>query len=71
MNKLRFVSPFTIKPVPRIQQNESTRRTRSGSVAVITSSLYKQALLESIEKKKEKENIKVPKQTTAVKKGRN
>lgn len=25
MNELRFVSPFTIKPVPRIQRNESTR----------------------------------------------
>lgn len=43
MNELRFVSPFTITPVPRIQRNEST------------------------EKKKEKENKKVPKQTTAVK----
>jgi len=41
MNELRFVSPFPIKPVPRIQRNESTKRTRNGSAAVITSSPYK------------------------------
>lgn len=67
MNELRYVSPFTIKPVPRIQRNESTRKTRSRLVAVITSLPYKQALLESTKKKKEKKNKKVPKQTTAVK----
>ena len=28
INELRYVSPFTIKPIFRIQQNKSTRRTR-------------------------------------------
>ncbi|XP_067120893.1 uncharacterized protein [Centruroides vittatus] len=52
------VSPFALKPIPRLSRNDSAKKTRAGSAAIITTSPYKNTLIECLNKKKEKENKK-------------
>lgn len=58
------VSPFVLKPVPRLPKNNSSKKTRTGSASIITGSPYKNSLEESLNKKQEKENKKEQKKLT-------
>ncbi|KAL3289080.1 hypothetical protein HHI36_003522 [Cryptolaemus montrouzieri] len=49
------VSPFALKPVPRLpKNNSSSKKTRTGAASIITASPYKKSLEESLNKNKKK-----------------
>ncbi|XP_022824970.1 tigger transposable element-derived protein 6-like [Spodoptera litura] len=62
------VSPFALKPVPRLpKNNSSSKKTRTGAASIITASPYKKSLEESLNKKQEKENKKGQKKQSVKK----
>ncbi|KAJ8721039.1 hypothetical protein PYW08_006504 [Mythimna loreyi] len=54
------VSPFALNPVPRLHKNNSSSK-RTEAASIITASPYKNSLVETLNKKQDKENKKTQK----------